>query len=93
MSAGDESGQVAEVTLTVDHASVPSCVLVQVPYRCWWETHPANQRTYRLQAIAKDAAGNLGLSDIITVQSGNEPTTGAEAPAAAPLGWRPHLTW
>ncbi len=39
------------------------------PYTCAWRVPTGSRRTYRLQANAYDAAGNVGVSSIVTVTS------------------------
>jgi hypothetical protein len=39
------------------------------PYSCAWDVHPANRRSYTLQAVATDAANNHGVSPMVEVTS------------------------
>lgn len=62
--ASDNVG-VTQVELRVGGAVL--CRLTSGPYRCAWQVHAANKRTYHVQARAWDAAGNVGVSAVHTV--------------------------
>jgi hypothetical protein len=72
VTAGDDSGTVAEVLVFVNHTSI--CRMASPPFRCVWEVPPPPNRTYALQASARDAAGNVALSSIVQVKSENPPS-------------------
>jgi hypothetical protein len=45
------------------------CTDTTSSYNCTWRVPTASGRTYRLQAKAYDASGNVGLSSLVTVRS------------------------
>ena len=45
------------------------CSVTVAPYACQWQVPAANGKVYSLQAKAYDAQGNVGFSNIVTVQS------------------------
>jgi hypothetical protein len=65
-SASDNTG-VDHVEFYVDGNL--KCADSSSPYSCAWSVPPPPNRTYTLQAKAYDAAGNIGLSALITVTS------------------------
>src|SRR5262245_20020031 len=68
VDATDNIG-VVTVAVAIDGMLLPS--LSSMPYRWSWKVGNANRRLYHLQASARDAAGNLGLSAVIEVTSSN----------------------
>jgi Bacterial Ig domain/Fibronectin type III domain len=56
---------VVQVQLTIGGAL--HCTVTAPPYQCGWQVPAANRRTYALQAVARDAAGNAGVSPVVEV--------------------------
>jgi Bacterial Ig domain/Fibronectin type III domain len=65
-TASDDVG-VVDVMFSVN--GVWHCTDTTAPYTCAWQVPAGQRRPYQLQAKAADAATNIGLSSIITVQS------------------------
>lgn len=63
----DEGGPLDRVECFVNDALL--CLDRTSPYGCPWTVPPANRRTYRLQATATDAVGQVGLSPVVEVTS------------------------
>jgi hypothetical protein len=63
-TASDNVG-VVQVQFTIDGAR--QCTVTAPPYQCDWDVPAANRRTYGLQAVARDAAGNAGVSPVVEV--------------------------
>ncbi|MDO8604474.1 MAG: Ig-like domain-containing protein [bacterium] len=63
-SASDDKG-VTKVEFYVN--SLLHCTDIASPYSCAWNVPGAKNRTYKIQAKAYDAAGNIKLSSIISV--------------------------
>jgi chitinase len=63
-TASDNVG-VVQVQLIIDGAL--QCTVTAPPYQCGWQVPAANRRTYALQAVARDAAGNAGVSPVVEV--------------------------
>lgn len=65
-SASDNVG-VTKVTFFVNSKLV--CTDTVAPYTCAWTVPNAPKKTYTLQSKAYDAAGNIGMSSLVTVKS------------------------
>lgn len=65
-AATDNLG-IAHVIFLVNGGTV--CDDAATPYECAWRVPAAPNRTYQIQALALDAAGNIGSSALITVKS------------------------
>lgn len=67
VTAGDDAGAITQVVVFVNNESI--CSLNQLPFRCEWKVPAPPGRPYTLQASARDAAGNTGLSPVVRVKS------------------------
>lgn len=68
MNASDNEG-VVKVDLTIDKDSNTVCTATATPFSCDWSVPNKPNTQYILKAIAYDAAGNLGRSGLIFVNS------------------------
>jgi len=71
VSASDNVG-VASVTLSVDGVAIGT--LTSAPYNFAWDTTGVSDGTHRLEAVARDTAGNSSSSSL-NVTVGNAPDT------------------
>jgi hypothetical protein len=67
MAATHDDRGVVQVVITVNGQE--QCALSLTPAPCPWRVPAPPNRTYRLQAIAYDAEGNRGESEVVTVTS------------------------
>jgi hypothetical protein len=63
-AASDDRG-VSAVTFSVNGAV--ACTDTSAPYQCAWKVPGGKVRQFTLEAVARDAAGNLGRSALVTV--------------------------
>lgn len=84
LATAADSGGIAGVYFTVDGIAVGASV-TSAPYSTTWDTRTVANGPHTLRALARDVAGNAGLSSARVVNVENVPGDAAPAaPASAP---------